>query len=1291
MAVSIDDKKRKIKETRSRAIQQKINLLWARDGNEHPLIESSAEDDDFNLNQLFGGSKSAIIDWTQLGVEGLIRCYYEIIYNINGKKRNNIITNNGETPNGGAFTPKYNRSDLTTTARQILVGTAYKSGYFVGNEDGFEGRSRSSDTINAAAAKGTYDLNSTTFSTNIDQEVPENDSGKLIDQFNSAISLIGINSPLGPHISSTTPTTETPNPPAPQANNYIYNTILGKRFCDVYPSNINYGYGEGSSTTYTFGNGVYDTNNISLRDYYNPGLDSNLTTIVNLLNLIRQYIVYSKVSYDNFFMNTTIIPGRDNNWALQGGWLSTIDTVLSQINHFISLKPMATRLELDQLIIDLKTNLLSAISPINAIVPAVDALFGTPLSPNTLYGFRLLWIKNLIDVQNGGSKITLLSVAGSIEDADKKISQAEEGYGIIGVQLKNEPSFSSQRYWDGGIVDPIIGGIETHLALDTRQFLDTAQTIENENYFQMVPDGLIIAWQQTAHATAYNLYKSNNYDPTTEQGTWTALIPTGQTYTNENIDLNTGKVLSYFIDYNVSFEAEESPYYKVKVIDTGKMSANNYWWYGSTSGFSKPMSASDFLSSPSSGTNVPGMSGSPSTRPDELPDYLFKYATMKMGGEAADSPVNKIYKSDVEFDSIGSNLEVFIDGELRNQGSGNNDYRLLNLVDIEFKTPIDSNSKVTMIVYYGSSSGSGSGSWKAPVATLDQRPTIGNVNGDIILVIENNTIYSWSGTENNWFKVSSAGSDLVHTDLLDMPDSSGMNSDHDQRYPRRDEVDSLISDLQYKLNNLSYLIPDNAIPLTSHLEITNTDYYTGYLSSGTNAFNTLQANQLFNKIVIGDLFIIESTNKDAEFADADKGVLSIYLNDVLIDSINLETNFIEDDRGLVQSWTPFSSSIIEITSIYPFNNFGQYQKCNFKLNIPKTRLTPGENKIVLKHESSLFSRKTPDFIFFWDSSPSTIFFSDYTLTEKLLTSQKYLSGLRYYYLGDKLEIKFRAQGLFDNTYVNGDQVKTDMTELGIQLFDFDYTDSHTTVDGQNNPSLMSTMPMWYTNTISLNQAGIYSTSPTIKLIGKKPYITSDVFTKTFNNVLINTWAKQSDDKNEYFVDEKYRLPYDTFNSIPGSFVDRWDSRKLLTPGNLMLYGGKLYYPAYSFVVGFKPAQTANYGAFTGNCEYYRAFIDASSPHNNGVFNIKGNIFDDSRVKIMMKLPGQTNWLDLKVAYNEATFSGSEGDGCLLEYSENNFSWTSGGFSTAISGYMIILRVIMVDAGAAPIEEISIKW
>lgn len=1322
MAISAAEKKKKIKENRSRAIQQKINLLYARDGSTAPEIDSSVEEDDFNLYQLFGGSKSSEINWEQLGIEGLIRCYYEIIYKINGKKRNNPITNDGETPNGSAcVNDAYQRSDLTETAKQVMLGTAYKSGYFVGNASGFEGESESSTTINQNAAKGEYDYSSSTFTDNRDKilisgsySYPANDSGLLLDQINSAIAIIGEGS-LGPHIG-----TFAYGEDAPVYTDFIPNTILGNRFSDVIPANVISGSSSGnaedgftySDGSYTFGNGIYDfLTNTSItedqstsgtrpsgyqyihRDYYDSSLDTQLETIKTNLEDLSTFIEYTKIDYENYFMNTSIIPGIDDNWATQIEWQNTITNAILIIDNYLNaINSETERLNIDQLIIDLKSNLSVVYTDIESIATTIDSIFGDSQDSSTLYGFRTLWIKNLLDVQSGGSKITLVSIANAIEDADKKIALAEESFGIIGVSLKDDSSFSEQNYWENGIVTPIIGGIETHYSLDQNQYTDESKTIENDNYLQMVADGLIIAWGETAHATSYNIYKSTDYDTSTKTGTWTTIIPSGQTFTVEDINTNTGKVLSYYIDYDVDFDAEENPYYKIKAFDTGRKGDNDYWWYGATSELSDPMSASDFISTASSGTNVSDNEGSASTKPEDLPNFQFKYTTTKLGSESYDNPINKVFESDVEFDTIGSNLEVFVDGIKRNLGSETNDYILVDTTKIEFNNPIESSSIVSLIVYFGSDSGSSY--WQSPVETVDNLPTTGNTNGNVTLVLNENALYSWSEDEDKWYKIGNEVEQFTHSDLSDMPDTNGINADHDARYPRREEVNTLVTNLQTQLTNLSYLIPDNAAPLSAALTISDSTFYTGYLSGGSyNNFSTLSAYESFNKIVIGSNFTLESTNKDAEFSDADQGTLVLYINGVISDTLDLGSKFIEDERTTQQSWTPYTTSngMITISSIYPFNNYGQYQKCDFILNISSNSLTPGENKIILKHELTDETRTTNDFIFFWDPASSTITFDDYSISQYLLTSSKYLSGVRYYSTGDKFTIGFTGNNLFNYTYIKNNQIEIDTSELGISAFNIDYTDSYVTSDGINSVSPDVNTSIIYKNTLKIDQDDIYSINPSLKLIGNQPYRSSDEYIQTFSNYLINTYTQASDDKNEYFVDEVYRLPYSSYDSIIGSYENQWTSKTKLGSNDLLVYNNKLIYPNINFSSGFYPTQSINYSGYTGSRYYLRAFIDSGIPHNNGIFTVKGDIFDDENVKIMIKLPGQTDWLNLKTLYNEADFSGSDDDGCLITYNENSFKWTSGGYSTALSGYMVILRVIMTSASANPIEEISINW
>jgi len=69
----------------------------------------------------------------------------------------------------------------------------------------------------------------------------------------------------------------------------------------------------------------------------------------------------------------------------------------------------------------------------------------------------------------------------------------------------------------------------------------------------------------------------------------------------------------------------------------------------------------------------------------------------------------------------------------------------------------------------------------------------------------------------------------------------------------------------------------------------------------------------------------------------------------------------------------------------------------------------------------------------------------------------------------------------------------------------------------------------------------------------------------------------------------------------------------------------------------------------------------------------------NQILIDLKLPGQTGWLSLNKNYDVSVFTGSDGDGCLLISSGNTFTYSSGTFSTANSGYMVIVRITLPSA------------
>jgi len=138
----------------------------------------------------------------------------------------------------------------------------------------------------------------------------------------------------------------------------------------------------------------------------------------------------------------------------------------------------------------------------------------------------------------------------------------------------------------------------------------------------------------------------------------------------------------------------------------------------------------------------------------------------------------------------------------------------------------------------------------------------------------------------------------------------------------------------------------------------------------------------------------------------------------------------------------------------------------------------------------------------------------------------------------------------------------------------------------------------------------------------------------------------------------------------------------------------LRYPQTNYSQGFIP-QTGqpDYSGRTGNKVYLRAFRDTNDPHNSGILKLVGlalaNIQSEGQVKVELKLPGRTGWLDLGKPFDAGTFTGADGDGCRMAASGDEFAWTAGVNSTAQSGWMVVVRITLKSAAAPLLTEMRL--
>lgn len=496
------------------------------------------------------------------------------------------------------------------------------------------------------------------------------------------------------------------------------------------------------------------------------------------------------------------------------------------------------------------------------------------------------------------------------------------------------------------------------------------------------------------------------------------------------------------------------------------------------------------------------------------------------------------------------------------------------------------------------------------------------------------------------------------------------------------KVKDAIDDLNEVLGELAPP-PPNSLTSTD-LQIYNSSVirYNGYLSGG-NAFYEENDGAVVDYIINNGNFILQTDNNSFNWADL--GSLKVQINGVQVDSFDLVANFNEVLRNENQSYTPILSEngFIKIVSVGKFNNFKKWQKGVAQIIITAGVLRQGYNSIKLIHELSSGIQETNEWKLFYDndsgSNPSV---GVPSLQQERLISTKYLSGVRFYSIDDEFILNVIGYNLFNNVYVQNPLM---VTMPGISTVNVSVNDSNVS-PVLNNPPLIGDVMNIVGKVLKISQGNVISDNLRVTVTPKSPYGNHTSQQSVNSNILLNTYGNISSDLVERFVDERYRLPDNdgnaypnNYNSVPSIRTGRWSSAVGLTDtsGEAQVFNGKLIYPKINFAEGYLPEQAVNYSTFTGEKHYLRTFYKTVSM-SSGILTINGlslaDIQSGGRAKVEIKLPSLTGWLDLGKSFDAGTFNGINGDGCRTGVNGFDYSWSSGSFSTASSGYMIIVRI-----------------
>jgi len=533
------------------------------------------------------------------------------------------------------------------------------------------------------------------------------------------------------------------------------------------------------------------------------------------------------------------------------------------------------------------------------------------------------------------------------------------------------------------------------------------------------------------------------------------------------------------------------------------------------------------------------------------------------------------------------------------------------------------------------------------------------------------------------------------------------------------------STVVYAIDELNEVMKDLAPPQANTLEgvvlADNRTTYVGRVPTGldNNAWmnaETLSAGDQLSNVIISNSITLSSgsgapdsfnppgtvpvdpaTTDSAQFRKGDEGLLLAkhQIGDGTFDTVatlDVAGNFKEnppgsspprpyqqdlstwDDAGNGDACTnaivTFSNArgTLQVTDVRWFNDFNKWQKMNAQFNI--SSLDPGYNKFQMIHDLAQDESSAEVDFYYADNSTAMVFSTAPTIVQNVLSSTKYVSGIRYYDTGDTFDVAYAGDNVFANIYHS----------TRCSMFRFEGRSSDNNQQPASPPAITDTFTI--AETVAINRTGYYDSDSRVTANFYHPYKSSISQTTATERRLVNTHlVGRSTDIQEYFTDEDYRLADGTHNVVP-TLTGNWDSSLVVGAGDAIVGGGSV--PSVkagtvNFSTGYLPTGSPDYSGRTGNEVYLRSFESASA--NSGfTLELQGltgsdlGVLGAGNVNVEIKLPGQTGWLDAGKAFNSSQFAGIDGDGCQTAQSGDDWTITFGTFTTANCQGTIVVRV-----------------
>jgi hypothetical protein len=467
------------------------------------------------------------------------------------------------------------------------------------------------------------------------------------------------------------------------------------------------------------------------------------------------------------------------------------------------------------------------------------------------------------------------------------------------------------------------------------------------------------------------------------------------------------------------------------------------------------------------------------------------------------------------------------------------------------------------------------------------------------------------------------------------------------------------------------------------------------------------------------------------FADGDKGTLELWVNGSQIGAVDvdLSTHTVGvDGASIVNANGTGFISISDATAITLEGNGGsveidaiKYRTAQWRVNYQDWR--KGYNVVYVVHRVDGTPRTSNVYEFVLDDDTTPLSFTGGSLGTPSMGTSKWLSGVQYY-TGGNISYTVTVNNAYRNTYVNA----TDPFSVG------------GTNVSQQNIVLEGIGGSDHTKTFVINTTMVIYASSSQRLfnedvgvaVSAKRTVQADaISTPELNSgekFLIDAVGQTSDDLNEYFDDETYRMyAVDSLAntnyggpSSPSSDYE-WVSTHALDAlpvgydGGLLVFNGKLRYPNNTddgisngnFTAITQPnLSTLDYSGITGVKYYYRYFYLGDNIQNFGIRVLQDGVnfitsaasfSASSHTKMEILAPNTTTnsggtpeWKDAYRNYEGVSDIGMFQENLQSKLPSAQYrGYTLGSKSTTSSGGVILVKFTVPSLWSGTIDSISV--